>query len=284
MVIDFATVRAESHATAAEFVKSCDPALWRFPRPVEEMAAYHGLRVLEAPGNINLEHGMIMGTVILIARQRKPWEKRLTVAHELGHFVLGNAVGVAEAECTQFGSALLMPRDDVVAQAHQQLGSGAPFAASQLGCLERRHGVMSRLVRRYGVGYKALIWAMADYGLLRDVPAWHAIEHIDRLMDDYMVQVRGPATCSEVQRVVSQVPTMKKEEAGTVKECPNCGAEARHEDALFCWKCSKSLDENMCTSCSTILAADEGYCYLCGHESTYLRDSIGKFAPDEIPF
>lgn len=281
---NFATVRAESHAMAEEFMKTCDVSLWRFPRSVEDIASAHGLRVVEAPSNVNLEHGLITGTIILIARQRRVWEKRLTIAHELGHYVLGSGVGVAEAECTQFGSALLMPMDDVSATVRDRLGRVGPYAAGELGYIERRHGVMSRLVHHYGVGYKALVWAMADYGLIEDVPAWHGIEHIDGLMEEYRLQWRGKGLTPVRPPVVPVVSVQEKEVAGNMKECPNCGTVARHEDARFCWKCSKSLDQNECTSCNTSLLPDEGYCYLCGKESTYLRDTIGQFAPDDVPF
>lgn len=278
-------MRAESHATGEEFVKSCDPALWRFPRPVEEIATTHSLRVVEAPAYVNLDHGMIVGDVILISKQRKSWEKRLTIAHELGHYVLGTGIGVAEAECTQFGAALLMPMDDVITEV-RAWGTEGTHSVADLAYLEGHRRCMSHLVWRYGVGYKALVWAMADYGLIRGVPAWHGFHHIDALMEEYRLHLRGQTVARLSLSAVDIAFIAGKEVNVNMKKCPNCDTEARHEDAAFCYECGNPLVPNSCSVCHTILEIDEAHCYRCGGQSTFMRDGTGKFGiyPDEDPF
>ena len=127
---------------------------------------------------------MIIGNRIIVARQRRFWERQLTIAHELGHFALKAFNDQQEDECSAFGSALLVPFEDLDDSLRLFLGSG-PYSIGTLAWSEAETGVVSRLIHHYAVGYKALLWAIGDYGLLQGVPEWHGGDAIDSLMAEY---------------------------------------------------------------------------------------------------
>ena len=185
MSLDRAMLRRESYDTAQQFLRASDPSLARFPRPTKSIAFYWGLKVFELPKSIaDLDHGMIIGNRIIVARQRRFWERQLTIAHELGHFALKAFNDQQEDECSAFGSALLVPFEDLDDSLRFFLGSG-PYSIGTLAWSEAETGVVSRLVHHYAVGYKALLWAIGDYGLLQGVPEWHGGDAIDSLMAEY---------------------------------------------------------------------------------------------------
>ena len=64
-------------------------------------------------------------------------------------------------------------------------GAGCQRGRPEWAEEELRSHVMTKLVRRYGVGYKALLVAMADYGLVTGVESWHAVWLARQLMDAY---------------------------------------------------------------------------------------------------
>lgn len=100
------------------------------PVPVEKIAGAFGLEVVEfafhnkISGLLKKEQG-----VIGVNQTHHPVRKRFTIAHELGHFLLGHGLGEEiqeetiddsfdkshpqEREANQFASCLLMPREFV---------------------------------------------------------------------------------------------------------------------------------------------------------------------------
>jgi Zn-dependent peptidase ImmA (M78 family) len=98
------------------------------PVPVEKIAKVFGLEVVEFPfhnkisGLLKKEDG-----IIGVNQNHHPVRRRFTIAHELGHFLLGHGLGdVAqeeiiddsfdkshpqEREANQFAASLLMPSD-----------------------------------------------------------------------------------------------------------------------------------------------------------------------------
>lgn len=100
------------------------------PVPVEKVAEKVGLEVIEFPfhdkisGLLKKEEG-----VIGVNRTQHPVRRRFTVAHELGHFLLGHGMeslqddivdghfaksDSREREANMFASALLMPSEWVI--------------------------------------------------------------------------------------------------------------------------------------------------------------------------
>lgn len=171
-----------------EGIAASDISLKHFPRPIEVIAGKCGLDVaLISKEVVDLQHGCSAFRTILLASDRKPWQRRLTIGHEIAHhelnlMVVGDAV--VEQECTAFAAGLLMPMEDVVMSVAGLVGSGQR-TAEEWAEEELRSNAMTKLVRRYGVGYKALLVAMADYGLLTGVESWHAVWQARQLMDAY---------------------------------------------------------------------------------------------------
>lgn len=102
------------------------------PVPVEEIAKKFGLEVVEFPfhdklsGLLKKEQG-----IIGVNKSHHPLRRRFTIAHELGHFLLGHGMEIAqeetidesfdkplpqEREANMFASFLLMPADWVKVQ------------------------------------------------------------------------------------------------------------------------------------------------------------------------
>jgi Zn-dependent peptidase ImmA (M78 family) len=123
--------------------------VWSLPRDVEAVASVVGLYV----------NG-----------EDPPTVRRLTVAHELAHWVLGLDCG--EAECTAFGAGLLMPKEDVERWVWSQRWVAGVDRLADLARRERSDRFVSRLARRYNTGRLAAMMALCDYGLLADRAPW----------------------------------------------------------------------------------------------------------------
>ena len=98
------------------------------PVPVEEIAKAFELEVVEFPFHNNIS-GLLKKDegVIGVNKGQAPSRRRFTIAHELGHFLLGHGLEAnhdgeivdgtfdkplpVEREANLFASALLMPRD-----------------------------------------------------------------------------------------------------------------------------------------------------------------------------
>lgn len=166
-----------------ERIGRIDPAVLEFPRPVVKIANVTGLQVMPLPKRVaSITHGCVFGKYILVAPNRRTWERRLTIAHEIGHVVLGSYSG--EAECNAFAASLIIPRNDLIKQI-KRFDEAPPFSVSQLASAEEEKAMMSRLVKRYCLGYHALLVALADNSMIEGVPPWMGHIYRKRLASLY---------------------------------------------------------------------------------------------------
>lgn len=199
-------IRHDAHDAADAFLDGLakhDAGLKRFPRPIDVIAAKCGLEVALVSKDVcDLEHGCSALRTIVVASDQKPWQRRLTVGHEIAHYELNLMVvgdAVVEQECTAFAAGLLMPMEDVIASVASLVGRDQR-TPEEWAEEEHRTRVMTDLVRHYGVGYKALLVAMGDYGLVTGVEPWHAVWQARDLMDTYYDRwnlLRGITTSSD---------------------------------------------------------------------------------------
>jgi len=137
--------------------------LGQVPRPIDAIASVFGLQVYPAPEILlHGNHGLCTETTILIPdTDGRDWVKRFTIAHELGHQRLGPMA--EEWECDAFAGSILIPMEDLQRELdRRQLSFAATLA--RWARYEVLNGLITRFVRRYGVGYNAMIRALADYG------------------------------------------------------------------------------------------------------------------------
>lgn len=183
-------IRQDAHEAAEELVErlaATDALLRKFPRPVGDIARVCGLDVAPSPKDIDLDHSCIAYRTILVTTDRKSWQRRLSIGHEIAHHyldlrVVGNSV--VEQECTAFAAGLLMPKQEVTGMMAMLAGDGQRNP-EEWAEAEYRWGVMTRGVKYFGVGYKALLVAMGDYGLVTGVEPWHAVWRAREMMDSY---------------------------------------------------------------------------------------------------
>ena len=183
-------IRHDAHEAAEELVErlaATDARLRKFPRPVGDIARVCGLDVAASPKDIDLDHSCIAYRTILVTTDRKSWQQRISIGHEIAHHyldlrVVGNSV--VEQECTAFAAGLLMPRHEVTGMMELLVGVGTR-TPEEWADEEYRGGVMTRGVKHFGVGYKALLVAMGDYGLVTGVEPWHAVWRAREMMDAY---------------------------------------------------------------------------------------------------
>ena len=186
-------IRQDAHEAAEEVVErlaATNARLRRFPRPVGDIARACGLDVAASPKNIDLDHSCIAYKTILVATDRKSWQRRLSIGHELAHheldlLVVGNSV--VEQECTAFAAGLLLPKQEVTGMMAMLAGEG-PRTVEEWAEAEYQWSVMTKGVKYFGVGYKALLVAMGDYGLVKSVEPWHAVWRARDMMDRYYVR------------------------------------------------------------------------------------------------
>ena len=183
-------IRQDAHEAAEELVErlaATDARLRKFPRPVGDIARVCGLGVAASPKNIDLDHSCIAYRTILVTTDRKSWQRRLSIGHEIAHHyldlrVVGNSV--VEQECTAFAAGLLMPKNELTGMMEFLVGPGLR-TPEEWAEEEYRSGIMTRGVKHFGVGYKALLVAMGDYGLVTGVEPWHAIWRAREMMNTY---------------------------------------------------------------------------------------------------
>lgn len=114
--------------TALQALKAIDCDT--YPVDVEKVANKMGLEVVEFPFHDNIS-GLLKKEegVIGVNRNQHPLRRRFTIAHELGHFLLGHGMestqdeivdghfaksDLREREANMFASILLMPKDWVI--------------------------------------------------------------------------------------------------------------------------------------------------------------------------
>jgi hypothetical protein len=89
----------------------------RPPTPVRELAAALGFSIVERQG-LGVLRGRLVGQEIQLPAGDSEVMKRFTIAHELGHHVLGTAHGSgphAETEANAFAGELLVPGAQLLA-------------------------------------------------------------------------------------------------------------------------------------------------------------------------
>ena len=183
-----AEVRKEIYDMTSELMRdailSGGSRLGQCPRPIQAIASMMGSYVCRAPEQLlHGNHGLCTATTILIPdTDGRHWVQRFTIAHELGHQQLG--ASALEWECDAFAGSILIPLDDVHRELeHRHLNQAATL--SRWAYYETGIGLITHLVRRYGVGYNAMIRALADYGWVIGVDPWTSVVHRDRLYEEY---------------------------------------------------------------------------------------------------
>ncbi|AUW92689.1 hypothetical protein BXT84_00890 [Sulfobacillus thermotolerans] len=185
---DLLNIRREVHDTADAMMADVPRTLHSVPRPMIAIAeALHYEVVSIIVTDVNNFHGCSNGSRIYIDISHQPWERRFTIGHELGHRCLW--VGHKEWECNAYAEAVLLPRNDV----RQVLGEwvGHPLSLKAWAVREHEEGLVTRLTKRYGVGYNALISALGNYGYIVDVPPWSARLNGDRVFEEYFQYFRA---------------------------------------------------------------------------------------------
>lgn len=154
------------------------------PRPIEAIVAMMGSHVFRAPGRLlHGNHGLCTASTIVIPdTDGRHWVQRFTVAHELGHQQLGSSA--MEWECDAFAGSILIPSDDLRDQMNQRQVHHA-CRLTRWADYENENGLITCYVRRYGVGYNAMIRALADYGWVVGIAPWTSVVHGDRLYEEY---------------------------------------------------------------------------------------------------
>ncbi len=185
-VITMAQARCEVHETATELINEAavrgGPAILKMPRPIGRIAKVLGSQVHRAPNDLlRGNKGLCTETAILIGSTDPAWVERFTIAHELGHQWLGRTA--EEWECNAFAGSILIPSEDVHNELARHHLAAAPL--DRWAECERHAGILTRLVRRYWVGYDAMIRALADYGWIVGVDPWTSIAYGDRLFKAY---------------------------------------------------------------------------------------------------
>jgi hypothetical protein len=186
--------RDPNEKAAAQLLKST--GLQTVPVPVERIAKYLGAQVQFAPFDGDLsgliyreedEAGAPVATIIGINSSHAPTRRRFTLAHEIGHFVLGHldgetlgqmhidrkfkardarssqAVDPQEIDANAFAAALLMPaqllREDF-----------KKFRFDSIECFDYEDDELaSALAERYNVSLQAMLIRLYRLGLVDPV-------------------------------------------------------------------------------------------------------------------
>ena len=184
-----AQTRHEIHDTAIEVVQEAvargGSRLKEVPRPISDIAVVLGSRVVKAPDRLlRGNRGLCTEREILVVQSDddRHWVQRFTIAHELGHQWLGPKA--PEWECNAFSASTLIPDDDVRTFLERR-NVTRPATLEEWAHREIRGAVVSHLVRRYGVGYHAMIRALADYGFVAGIAPWTSQAYGDALYESY---------------------------------------------------------------------------------------------------
>ena len=123
----------------------------------------------------NHTQGVLVGDLILLSPRVGARKARFTVAHEIGHYILGTDSGSQEAElqADAIAAALLMPHPHVAPWMHARMGR-RPEALTPAGWAmrERKDKIITALVRECDVSYATCLQTLADMGLVRGVEPW----------------------------------------------------------------------------------------------------------------
>jgi len=176
-------IRREVHDTAAEMLASVPPELHKFPRPIYDIAQALHFEIVEIDvpvGEMAKFHGCNRSGRIYVNARDKVWVKRFTIGHELGH-----AWNIdSEWECNAFAEAVLMPAEDVATFLTNRIDQ--PLTLFEWAWHELSERIVTQLVRRYRVGYNAMISALGNYGWIADVKPGTARLQGDKLFEDYL--------------------------------------------------------------------------------------------------
>lgn len=190
------TTRQEIHETTIvviqEAVHRGGHLLSAVPRPIDGIAEVLGSHVETASEQwLHGNKGLCTENAIIVNKEDgRDWVRRFTIAHELGHQWLGHTA--EEWECNAFAGSLLIPEPDVRHElARRHLGSAAE-SLKQWAHYEQGVRLMTQLVRRYRVGYGAMVRALADYGWVRGIAPWTSPAYGIELYAEYEHFYRQP--------------------------------------------------------------------------------------------
>lgn len=190
-----AQIRLEIHDTTIalmhEAIERGGEALLLVPRPIDAIAQVLGSRIHRVSDELlRGNKGLCTERDIVVEdTDGRHWVQRFTIAHELGHQWLGTEAD--EWECNAFAGSILIPDADVQRELERRhLGRSATL--EQWARYERSGGVMTQLVRRYGVGYHAMIRGLADYGWVTDIAQWTSPAYGLSLYEQYEHFYRQP--------------------------------------------------------------------------------------------
>jgi hypothetical protein len=190
-----AQIREEIHETTAELIQEAirrgGTILGGVPRPIDRIAAVLGSHVervsakwLQGNKGLCTEHAIVVDD-----QDGRDWVRRFTIAHELGHQWLG--AEAEEWECNAFAGSMLIPEQDVHSEL-QRRHLGQAETLEQWARYEHGGGLVTQLVRRYRVGYHAMIRALADYGWVSGVDPWTSPAYGLSLYEQYESFYRRP--------------------------------------------------------------------------------------------
>lgn len=182
-------IRQEIHETTTaimqEAIQRGGSALGSVPRPIDTIASVLGTHVADVSQEwLHGNKGLCTENAILVDdHDGRDWVRRFTVAHELGHQWLGP--DAEEWECNAFAGSLLIPDTDVRKELERRHLGQSSEPLEQWARYEQGGGLVTQLVRRYRVGYGAMIWALADYGWVSGVAPWTSLAYGASLYEQY---------------------------------------------------------------------------------------------------
>ncbi len=190
-----AQIRQEVHDTTVAIMQEAmtrgGPPLGAVPRPIDQIAAVLGTDIQEVSeewlqGNKGLctEHAIVVDD-----QDGRDWVRRFTIAHELGHQWLGTTA--EEWECNAFAGSLLIPEEDVAHELQRRQLVHSETLERWALC-EHGGGLITQLVRRYRVGYHAMIRSLADYGWVTGIAPWTSPAYGLSLYEQYEAFYRRP--------------------------------------------------------------------------------------------
>lgn len=189
------TTRQEIHETTLvviqEAVTRGGHLLSAVPRPIDGIAEVLGSHVEMASEQwLHGNKGLCTESAIVVNEDDgRDWVRRFTIAHELGHQWLGNTA--EEWECNAFAGSILIPEEDV-ANELQRRHLVHPETLERWARYEHGGGLITQLVRRYRVGYHAMIRSLADYGWVTGIAPWTSPAYGLSLYEQYESFYRRP--------------------------------------------------------------------------------------------
>lgn len=118
--------------------------------------------------------------IIVLNTRLGPEQARFTLAHELGHFFMGERTEhtvtrwFKEARAQSFAQHFLAPVDDVLTELERQ-GFVQSLTAEGWARADRDLGVIRTLARRYKVNATVVLLTLQDMGFIEDFAPWDRV-------------------------------------------------------------------------------------------------------------